>query len=165
MLSHEAMYQGMLAIMNAVSPLGFFKRPKHVIPWTVFTEPQISCVGMMEDELKRKGKKYETYIAKYEDYGAAIAENVGVGFVKVFVTPGGRVLGASVVGEGSGEMINEWALIIQNKINLRSILFLPHSFPTMGFLSKRISEMWTMNKMQGSLLPKICQFSFRKLNF
>lgn len=163
MLSHAAMHQGMFAIMNAVSPFAIFQYKNYVIPWTVFTEPQVSYVGMREEDIKKKGIKYETYIAKYEDYGAAIAEDVGVGFVKVFTNSSGKVFGVSIVGDGSGEMINEWALIIQKKIRLHSILFLAHSFPTMGFLSKRIAEMWMMKKMNSSLIQNVCKFLYRKV--
>lgn len=163
MLSHAAMHQGMFAIINAVSPFAKFQYKNYVIPWTVFTEPQVSYVGMREEDIRKKGIKYETHIAKYEDYGAAIAENVGVGFVKVFTNSFGKVFGVSIVGDGSGEMINEWALIIQKKIRLHSVLFLAHSFPTMGFLSKRIAETWMMKKMNSSLIQKLCRFFYRKV--
>ena len=163
MFTHAAMHQGMFAIMNAVSPFAIFKYRNYVIPWTVFTEPQVSFVGMNEEELKKKGIKYKAYIAKYENYGAAIAENVSVGYVKVFANSLGRVFGVSIVGDGSGEMINEWALIIQKKIRLHSVMFLAHSFPTMGFLSKRVAEQWMMEKMKSNLVKNICRFFYRKL--
>ncbi|HMA76796.1 MAG TPA: hypothetical protein VKO43_05785, partial [Candidatus Krumholzibacteriaceae bacterium] len=163
MFSHAAMHQGMFAIMNAVSPFATFNYRKYVIPWTVFTEPQVSYVGMREEEIKERGIKYREYVSKYEDYGAAIAENVGVGFVKIFANSSGRVFGASIVGDGSGEMINEWALVIQKKIRLHDVMFLAHSFPTMGFLSKRVSEMWMMEKMESSFIKKLCRFFFRKM--
>ena len=163
MFTHAAMHQGMFAIMNAVSPWRIFKYRKYVIPWTVFTEPQVSMVGMCDMELKERGIKYQIHTAKYEDYGAAIAENVGVGHIKVFANRWGKVFGTIIFGDGSGEMINEWALIIQKKIRLYSVLFLAHSFPTMGFLTKRIAEQWMMAKMKSSLIKKICRFCYRKL--
>lgn len=163
MLSHAAMHQGMFAIMNAVSPFRSFQYTNYMIPWTVFTEPQVSYVGMREEDIQKKGITYETHIVKYEDYGAAIAENVGIGFVKVFTNAFGKVFGVSIVGEGSGEMINEWALIIQKKIRLHSILFLAHSFPTMGFLSKRIAEIWMMKKMNSPFIQKLCGFFYRNV--
>ncbi len=55
MLSHAAMHQGMFAIMNAVSPFAMFRYKNYVIPWTVFTEPQVSYVGMLEEDIKKKG--------------------------------------------------------------------------------------------------------------
>jgi len=163
LLTHAAMHQGMFAIMNAVSPWRLFKYRRFVIPWTVFTEPQVSMVGMQEEELKEKGIKYQVYTAKYENYGAAIAENVSEGYVKVFANGWGRVFGAIIVGDGSGEMINEWALIIQKKIKLYSILFLAHSFPTMGFLTKRVAEQWMMAKMKSNFVKNLCRFCYRKL--
>jgi len=162
MFSHAAMHQGMFAIMNAVCPFAIFKYRNYVIPWTVFTEPQVSFVGMSEEELKKKGIKYKAYVTKYENYGAAIAENVSVGYVKVFANSLGKVFGVNIVGDGSGEMINEWALIIQKKIRLHSVMFLAHSFPTMGFLSKRVAEKWMMEKMNSSLVQNLCRFFYRK---
>ena len=156
LFSHAAMHQGMLALMNALMPLKQnFK--KYIVPWTVFTEPQISYAGKNEAELIRRKIKYETIKVKYEDYGAAIAESVETGFLKAFISPTGKIYGISIAGEGSGEMINEWALAIQNKINIVKIMMLQHSFPTMGFLSKRVAETWMMKKMQLSWVKKICK--------
>jgi pyruvate/2-oxoglutarate dehydrogenase complex dihydrolipoamide dehydrogenase (E3) component len=128
----------------------------------VFTEPQVSHVGMHAGALDARGARYDTIEARYEDYGAAIAEGVGVGFVKVYASPLGRIYGASIVGEGSGEMINEWALAIQKRVRMHDIMLLQHSFPTMGFLSKRVSETWMMKHMQSSRLQKLCRMMFRR---
>ena len=162
LLTHAAMHQGMLGLMNAMMPHGMkFNFRKYVVPWTVFTEPEVSRVGMLELELEAKGKKYQVFEAKYEDYGAAIAENLGIGSVKILVSKWGRVYGASIVGAGSGEMIGEWALVIQRRINLMHVMFLQHSFPTMSFLSKRVSEMWMMKKMESKFLKRMIRFMFR----
>lgn len=162
-LSHAAMHQGMIAIMNSILPWPMKKNfHQFAVPWSVFTDPQISYVGMRESELKEKGMHYETTRVNYGDYGAAIAENVPVGFVKIFASHGGKIYGVSIVGEGSGEMINEWALVIQKKVRMHDILLLQHAFPTMGFLSKRVAEVWMMKKMGSSILRKICQWMFRR---
>lgn len=162
LFSHAAMHQGMIALMNSMSPPGFKKDfRKYQVPWTVFTEPQISQVGMKESQLKEKGLKYEVIKVDYSDYGAAIAEAVDVGFIKAFVSPMGRIYGVYIVGEGSGEMINEWGLAIQNKLRIHNIMMLQHSFPTMSFLTKRVGESWMMNKMKSPMLKKICRFMFR----
>ncbi len=163
LLTHAAMHQGMFALMNAVSPWRIFKYSHYVIPRTVFTEPQVSFAGMQEEELQERGIQYQVYTAKYENYGAAIAENVTVGYVRAFANGWGRVFGVIIVGDGSGEMINEWALIIQKKIKLYSILFLAHSFPTMGFLTKRVAEQWMMAKMKSNFLKSVIRFCYRKL--
>jgi len=149
LLSHAAMHQGMLALMNCMMPrpLGFNFR-RYVVPSTVFTDPPVSVVGMCETDLKKTGRRYEVVTSNYGDYGAAIAEGIGEGWVKAFIHPvTGRIYGARIVGEGSGEMIGEWALAIQKKIRIWDIMFLQHSFPTMSFLTKRVAETWMMNRM------------------
>jgi len=162
LLSHAAMHQGMIALMNAMMPRPFkINFHKFVVPWTVFTEPQFSQVGLTEQQLKEGGVRYETIRIKYEDYGAAIAEAVDTGFVKVFTSKLGRIYGAVIIGEGSGEMINEWALAIQQKVRMHKLMLLQHSFPTMGFLSKRAAETWMMNRMQSPVLKRMASIMYR----
>jgi pyruvate/2-oxoglutarate dehydrogenase complex dihydrolipoamide dehydrogenase (E3) component len=162
LFSHAAMHQGMIAIMNSMMP-GPFKMSfdNFVVPWTVFTEPQFSQVGLTEQQLKDRKIAYQTIQVNYGDYGAAIAEEIGTGFVKVFASALGKIYGACIIGDGSGEMINEWALAIQKKIRLHDIMMLQHSFPTMGFLTKRVAETWMMKKMGSQKIQNMCRFMFR----
>ena len=161
-LSHAAMHQGMIALMNAVMPVGArMDFRKYVVPWTVFTEPQLSHVGPRESELKARKVKYESIVVRHEDYGAAIAENLGKGFVKVLVSPAGRIYSATIVGEGSGEMINEWGLAIQQRIRMHRVMMLQHSFPTMSFLCKRAAETWMMNRMKSPFMRKMARLFYR----
>lgn len=162
-LSHAAMHQGMIALINCLLPYPFkIDFRKYVVPWTIFTEPQISHVGPKESELQAKGIKYEVIKVDYADYGAAIAEGIDLGFVKVFVSPSGRVFAATVVGEGSGDMVNEWGLVIQRRIRMSDILFLQHSFPSMGFLNKRVAETWVMNRMRSPLVRSLGRILYQR---
>ena len=160
--SHAAMHQGMLALMNCMIPPPMkYRYDKYVVPWTVFTEPQISRVGKTGKRLDESKIKHRTIMAKYEDYGAAIAESVDVGHVKAHVSPLlGKILGVTIVGEGSGEMINEWALAMQNRLGMYQIMMQQHSFPTMGFLTKRVAEMWMMENMKSDWLKWLCRKMF-----
>lgn len=162
LLTHAAMHQGMLAIMNSMIPGPFkinFK--KFAIPWTVFTTPAVSQVGPTGAQLAQAGVRFEEVTARYADYGAAIAENLAEGFVKAYVSPAGRILGARIIGDGSGEMIGEWALAIQKRLRITDIMMLQHSFPTMSFLTKRVAETWMMGRMQSERIRNICRFLFR----
>jgi pyruvate/2-oxoglutarate dehydrogenase complex dihydrolipoamide dehydrogenase (E3) component len=162
LFSHAAMHQGMIALMNIMRPWPFktdFR--KYVVPWTVFTEPQVSSVGMQESELIAAGIKYDVIEAKHGDYGAAIAEQVTTGMVRVLASKTGKIYGASVIGEGSAEMINEWGLAIQKKIRLADIMLLQHSFPSMSFMNKSIGESWMMNLLKISWMKKMMGFMMR----
>jgi len=151
----------MIALMNAMMPWPFkLDYRKHVVPWTVFTKPQVAHVGILERDLKAKGIPYEAIEERYEDYGAAIAEGIAIGSVRAYASKTGRIYGARIIGEGAGEMIGEWGLAIQNRLRMHKIMFLQHSFPTMSFLSKRVSEGWMMNRMKSRLLRRLIRFMF-----
>ena len=161
LFSHSAMHQGMIALMNAIAPWPIrFDYAKYVVPWTVFTDPPISHVGWLERDLKSADIPYEVHEEKYEDYGAAIAEGKGIGSVRAYVSKTGKIYGVRIIGAGSGEMINEWGLAIQNKMRLSKIMFLQHSFPSMSFLSKRISEKWMMKRMESSFLQSLVRWLY-----
>lgn len=162
LFSHAAMHQGMVALMNCMIPRPFgldFRR--YVVPWTVFTEPEVSHVGALRRELEAGRKRFVTTEASYADYGAAIAEGIDEGYVRAFVSPRGRILGAAIAGEGSGEMIGEWAMAIQRKVPIYGVMMLQHSFPTMSFLSKRVAENWMMGRMESGFLRRMAGFFFR----
>jgi pyruvate/2-oxoglutarate dehydrogenase complex dihydrolipoamide dehydrogenase (E3) component len=162
LFSHAAMHQGMIALMNIMRPWPFKKDfRKYVVPWTVFTEPQISAVGMSEKQLIEAGIKYDTIEARHADYGAAVAEQVTDGYVRVFASKTGKIYGATVIGEGSAEMINEWALAIQKKIRLADIMLLQHSFPSMSFMNKSIGENWMMNMLENNWMKRMMGLMMR----
>lgn len=162
LLTHAAMHQGMLALMNSMLPRPFKRRfENYVVPWTVFTSPPVSHAGRTRIQLEQAGIRFEAISEHYGDYGAAIAENIPTGFVSAYVSPAGKILGTRIVGEGAGEMIGEWALAIQKKLKIYDIMMLQHSFPTMSFLSKRVAENWMMKRMKSEPLKNMCRFFFR----
>ncbi|MBE0635991.1 FAD-dependent oxidoreductase [Candidatus Bipolaricaulota bacterium] len=161
LFSHSAMHQGMIALMNAIAPWPVrFNYTKYVVPWTVFTDPPVAHVGWLERDLQKSGIDYEVHEEKYEDYGAAIAEGLAVGSVRAYVSKMGRIYGVRIIGAGAGEMINEWGLAIQNKMRLSKIMFLQHSFPSMSFLNKRVSERWMMKRMESPSLRSLVRWLY-----
>lgn len=163
LLSHAAMHQGMLALMNAINPISFLrmKRKNYLVPWSVFTKPEIAQVGLTEKEAKTKGLKYEVIVERYCDYGRTIADGQPEGFVKVITSPLGKIYGVTIAGEAASEMIHEWIIAMSKNIGLFTILMTQHSFPTISLLNKRIAEKWMMNKMESSKIRSIIKFMFR----
>jgi pyruvate/2-oxoglutarate dehydrogenase complex dihydrolipoamide dehydrogenase (E3) component len=164
LLSHAAMHQGMLSLMGTVMP--FFGRLKfrydqYQVPWSVFTDPEVAQVGMTEKQLKEKGIKYEVVKANYEDYGRAITDERTAGFVKVLVSPWGKIYGAAIVGAAASELIHEFTLAMHKKIRLHDIMLMQHSFPTISLMNKRVAEQWMMRKMRNKGVQKMVQFLYR----
>ncbi len=164
LFSHAAMHQGMLSLMSSVMPFLSpfkFKYSQYEVPWSVFTDPEVAQVGMTEKQLKEKGVKYEVVKSNYGDYGRTITEEKTVGFVKVMVSPWGKIYGASIVGEAASELIHEFILAMHKKIRLHDIMLMQHSFPTISLLNKRVSEQWMMKKMQNKTLQRVMQALYR----
>lgn len=158
LFSHAAMHQGMVAFMNSLIPGPVkFRWRKYVVPWTVFTDPPVAHVGMLERDLGARRIRYEVVESRYEDYGAAIAEGIAVGSVKAYMSKTGRVYGARIIGAGAGEMIGEWGLVIQKRLRIHNIAFLQHAFPSMSFLTKRVGEGWLMNRTRGAGMRRIAR--------
>ncbi|MGM0508273.1 MAG: dihydrolipoyl dehydrogenase family protein [Fusobacteriota bacterium] len=161
LLSHAAMHQGMIALMNAMNPMPFFKKKvnDYIVPWSVFTKPEVAQAGVTEKVAREKGMKYEVIRKEYKDYGRTVADGKPEGFIKVILSPLGKIYGVSIVGEGASEMIHEWILAIQKNMRITDILMMQHSFPTLSMINKMIAEDWMMEQTKKyGFISKIAKF-------
>lgn len=84
-----------------------------IVPYAVFTDPQVGHVGLSEREAKEKGVPYEVKHFAMDLNAAAQEERACEGFVKLLVEPGkDRLLGAAIVAEHAAEMIQAYAQIL-----------------------------------------------------
>ncbi len=125
MLAHIASYEGELAVNNMF--LKPQKRDYTVVPSSVFTSPEVSSIGLSEDEARNFGADFKTVIVHFLSIGMAHVKKSTDGFAKVVLEKKtGRVLGASIIGSEASELINSFSIIIKNKItafDLRNTIF------------------------------------------
>lgn len=159
LFSHAAMHQGMLALMNALNPTPFkkFKNSNFIVPWSVFTKPEIAEVGMSEEQARAAGIKFKVIQSNYADYGRTIADGQPEGFVKVITNERGKIFGATVVGESASELIHEWTMAMQYKHSLFDIMMMQHSFPTISLMNKRAAENWMMETAEKPWLQSLAK--------
>lgn len=161
--SHSAMHQGMIALMNAINPSPFkIHHDKYLIPWSVFTTPEVASVGLTQEEALKKGLEVIVIKKDYASYGRAIVDGATEGFIKVITNKKGKIFGVTIVGENASEIIHEWILAIQFKLSMFDILMTQHSFPTISMLNKMVCEDWMMgNLQQSTTMKKIARQLFR----
>lgn len=161
--SHSAMHQGMIALMNAINPLPFkIHHDKYLIPWSVFTAPEVASVGLTQEEALKNGFDVVVIKKDYASYGRAIVDGATEGFIKVITNKKGKIFGVTIVGENASEIIHEWILAIQFKLSMFDILMTQHSFPTISMLNKMVCEDWMMgNLQQSTTMKKIARQLFR----
>lgn len=142
--THVAAHQAWYAAVNALfGNLRSFRADYRVIPWTTFTEPEVAQVGHHEESAKAAGVAYE--IVRYDlgHLDRAVAEGSNAGFVKLLVEPGkDRILGATIVAAGAGEMLAEYVLAMKQGIGLNKVLGTIHAYPTMTEANKYAAGEW-----------------------
>jgi NAD(P) transhydrogenase len=105
-LASTAMEQARVAMCHAFD-LRYKKALSPVLPYCIWTIPEVAMVGETEETLRLKGVPYEVARSSFANNarGRIIGETGG--FVKLLVSPDDqRLLGASVVGDGAAELIH-----------------------------------------------------------
>ncbi|GIQ92567.1 hypothetical protein KIPB_016410, partial [Kipferlia bialata] len=77
-----------------------------------------------------KGIKYLEFTQTFESYGATYAQGLKEGQVTIYCSKMGKIYGALVVGNHSGELINELSLAMTWGIRMHKLAFRQGSFPT-----------------------------------
>jgi pyruvate/2-oxoglutarate dehydrogenase complex dihydrolipoamide dehydrogenase (E3) component len=139
--SHIAEVEAKLAVRNALFPFSS-KVDYQGIPWTTFTDPELSHLGLTEEECSQKGINYKVYRHSFSGDERAIVDERTEGKVKILATPSGKVLGAHILGHRSGELINEFVLARKKSARIYDIGLTAHVYPTLGLSLQRATDEW-----------------------
>lgn len=127
---YTAAYEGRLAAENALNH-GSRKRDYPALPWVIFTDPQVACVGMNEKEAVRAGVEVDTARLDLADVPRALAARDTRGFIKLVKERGGdKLLGARVLAQEGGEQIMEAAMAIRFGVGVSEIAAMFHPYLT-----------------------------------
>ncbi len=130
-LFHAARRQSIVAANNILShnKLTDYFNPAD-IPFTLFTMPQMAYVGLLPDELNKKGIKYKRVIYKMEDDTLAEVYNEMYGEIDLFFEEETmKILGGYIIGNDAGNIVNEIALGIEKGLTARDFAELAHQHP------------------------------------
>ena len=101
----------------------------NAIPGVVYTNPEVSSVGLTEEQALLNGIEYRLCKIPMTYSGRFVAENEGVtGLCKVLVSKDDKVLGVHILGNSGSEFICAAAMAISNGLTvgqLRRTVF-PH---------------------------------------
>lgn len=105
-LASTAMEQARVAMCHAFE-LRYKQAVAHVIPYGVYTIPEVATVGLNEDQLRAKDIDYECGRAFFRTNPRGQIIGDLDGFVKLIFRPDNQqLLGCSIVGEGASELIH-----------------------------------------------------------
>lgn len=142
--THAAAHQAWYAAVNAL--FGTFKKFKvdySIIPAATFTDPEVARVGLNELEAIEQNIPYEISRFDLAELDRAIADNDAHGLVKILTVPGkDKILGATIVGPHSGELITEFVTAMRHNLGLNKILGTIHIYPTLSEANKYVAGEW-----------------------
>ena len=159
--THIALYHAGIVIRNAL-----FRLPAKVdyraLPWVTYTDPELAQVGMIEAAARQRfGDSVEVLRWSFSENDRAQTERDTAGLVKVVTRKGGRVLGASILGPGAGELILPWALAISQKLKIGAFANLIVPYPTRGEAGKRAAGSFFTPKLFSSRTRRIVRLLAR----
>lgn len=138
MLAHYATYSGYQVLSDIT-------KQKHninfnLVPNCVFSFPEVSWIGMNEDDCKALEIDYEVYKGQFKANGKAITLNESEGFAKIIVSDN-HIIGAVIIGVDASTLIHEIGLAIYNNMSRNDFLDVIHAHPT-------LSEIFTVSLRQ-----------------
>ncbi len=105
-----------------------------LIPFAVFTEPEIAAVGLDEAAAKEKGYDVGIHHFPFRFQGRARAMEKYAGFIKMTVDnkDNGKILGTVMIGPEAGELIHELIAAIRFGATVHDLYDMIHVHPTLS---------------------------------
>jgi pyruvate/2-oxoglutarate dehydrogenase complex dihydrolipoamide dehydrogenase (E3) component len=134
--THLAGWQAGIVLRRALFGLPASATPK-ALPWVTYTEPEVAQLGLTEAQARAEGHPVTVQTAPFESNDRAVAEGATTGRVKLVLGRGGKLLGASIIGPGAGELLAMPALAMEQGLGARALAGLLLPYPTRSEALKR----------------------------
>ncbi len=142
-LASTSMHQGRLSVLHAAGqPLP----PTAELPMAIFTIPEISSVGLTEDQCREQGLPYEVGIARTKETprGQIVRDE---GMLKLIFRRDTRVvLGVHMIGVAASELIHIGMMLVHTGTTVDQILSAVFNYPTLSECY-RIAALDGMNRL------------------
>jgi len=152
-LASTSMQQGRLAACHAFSiPC---KSHTKLLPFGIYSIPEISMVGHNEDELTKQGVPYEVGIARYREIarGQLIGDEVGM-LKLIFHLHTRELLGVHAIGDGATELIHIGQAVMAHGGKIDYFVDTVFNYPTLAECYK-VAALAGMNRLPRLLEPDL----------
>ncbi|MEM9574511.1 MAG: Si-specific NAD(P)(+) transhydrogenase, partial [Pseudomonadota bacterium] len=144
-LASTSMEQGRIAVCHALGREAH--KPPEYFPYGIYSVPEMSTVGMTEEEVRERGIGYECGIARFRETSRGHIMGLGTGMLKmIFSLKTRRLLGCHIVGEGATELIHIGQAVLNLKGTLEYFVENTFNYPTLAEAYK-IAALDAWNRM------------------
>ena len=131
MLAHKGEEEGVMVAELIAGRAGHVDYD--VIPWVIYTEPEIAWAGKTEKQCQDEGVPYKTGNFPFAANGRAVAMNEPAGLVKVIAhAETDRILGVHMCGPVVSELIAEAVVAMEFKGSSEDLARIVHAHPTLS---------------------------------
>ncbi|NLZ39708.1 MAG: dihydrolipoyl dehydrogenase, partial [Comamonadaceae bacterium] len=131
MLAHKAEEEGVAVAERIAGQHGHVDFD--LVPWVIYTHPEIAWVGRTEQQLQASGRAYRSGTFAFAANGRARAMGAGTGMVKFLADAASdEILGVHIVGPLASELVAEAAVAMAFKASSEDIARICHAHPTLG---------------------------------
>ncbi len=116
-----------------------------VMPWVIFTDPELAHVGFTEDEAREKFGDVHVLLLDTV-FGRLRTENSTKVLLKIILTSDDRIVGAHALGTGSGEYIQDLTMAMQDHIPVKQIAETIYPYPTFSEIVKKAFSRYLRTK-------------------
>jgi pyruvate/2-oxoglutarate dehydrogenase complex dihydrolipoamide dehydrogenase (E3) component len=155
--THAANYHAGLVLRAALFRLPVKLVPA-AIPRVTFTDPEIAVAGLTEAQARAAGHKINVLRWPFAENDRAQAERQTRGHIKVIAAPGGKVLGAGIVGANAGELIGLWQMAVDRGLKIKDIAALVLPYPTLAEVSRRAAISSFTASLRNPWLGRVLRF-------
>ncbi len=146
-LASTSMEQGRIAACHAFD-LALPPAPQY-FPYGIYAVPEISTVGMSEQDVRDKGINYECGIARLRETSRGHIMGLDQGMMKmIFSNKTRRLLGVHIIGEGATELIHIGQAVLNLKGTIDYFIENTFNYPTLAEAYK-IAALDAWNRMRG----------------
>ena len=126
--THAAAYQADICVHNILHGNTRIN-DLSVLPWAIFTDPEIAHVGLSEKEARAKFDRIQVLRvdATLDRY---VTESKTAGFVKIILDEQDRILGADAIGAHSGEWIQLVTMALKTEMPIQAFADTIVAYPT-----------------------------------
>ena len=144
-LASTSLEQGRIAVLNALGEK-VHKKPEF-FPYGIYAVPEMSSIGMSEEEIIQRKIPYEIGIAQLRETSRGKVMGLQSGLMKlIFSLKTRRLLGAHIVGEGATELIHIGQAVLTLKGTLDYFLESAFNYPTLAEAYK-VAALHAHNRM------------------
>ena len=144
-LASTSMEQGRLASCHMFGKPG--KMPPNLIPYGIYTIPEISMVGQTEEQLTKENINYEVGLARYAELAKGQMLGDDQGLLKLVFDPDSlKLLGVHAIGDRAAEIIHIGQVVLALGASIEYFRDAVFNYPTLAEAYK-VAALDGLNKL------------------